>query len=158
MHVVAGQPDREAERTAFFYGVFLQMLDDLQDIGSDLEAGHETLFTRAARSGELDGLTRRLAQFIERVMALQVAVPGSAAASCTEVIRRNCLTLLVGVVAREPRRFGRDLRRDVERQWPLRLRAMSRLLRRAQRVLARTRAQIQERHGTDSVLQLLLNP
>jgi hypothetical protein len=158
MHVIAGQPDREAERTAFFYGVFLQMLDDLQDIGSDLEAGHETLFTRAARSGGLDALTRRLAQFIDRVVALHAVVPGTAPASCSEVIRRNCLTLLVGVVAREPQRFGRDLRQEIERQWPIRLGAMRRLLRRAQHHLARTSTQLQERHGTDSVLELLSKP
>ena len=130
VYVIAGAPDPASEELAFLYGVFLQMLDDLQDIGPDLEAGHETLFTRAARIGELDSLTRRLAQFIERVMAPHIAHSSRAMSACAEVIRRNCLTLIVGVIARSPRWFGWQLRREVERQWPFGLRGTRRLLRR----------------------------
>ena len=68
LHLVLGRPTRREERFAFGYGVFLQLLDDLQDVEQDLAAGHETLFTRAARQGTLDAPTARLAAFIDRVL------------------------------------------------------------------------------------------
>jgi hypothetical protein len=156
MYVVAGMPSVAAERMAFFYGVSLQMLDDLQDIATDLEAGHDTLFTRAAHTGGLDALTRRLAHFIDRVLELHVPPSTRAAASCAEVIRRNCLMLLAGVVARNPHWFGRNLRREIERQWPVTFGATRRLLRRTQHQLARIRTRTREQYGTESVLDVLL--
>ena len=56
------------ERFAFGYGVFLQLLDDLQDVTIDLAAEHHTLFTLAARRGTLDDLTARLLDFIDIVL------------------------------------------------------------------------------------------
>jgi hypothetical protein len=52
LHLVAGRATPAEARFAFCYGaVFLQLLDDLQDVASDLRAGHQTLATRAARRG-----------------------------------------------------------------------------------------------------------
>ncbi len=97
LHLVAPLRDPAHERFAFGFGVFLQLLDDLQDVDEDLAAGHETLFTRAARRGVLDEPTARLARFIDRT--LDGAFPGAAHAERVDLVRRNCRALLVGSVA-----------------------------------------------------------
>jgi hypothetical protein len=142
LHLVSRVTAPIEERFAFGYGVFLQLLDDLQDVQSDLEAGHETLFTRAARQGPLDEITARLARFIDTVLADAAPFGGLEFGDRRDLIRRNCLTLLVGSVAEHRKRFSRAFRRDLERQWPLAFRAQRRLRRRAIRRWSAARSKV----------------
>jgi hypothetical protein len=144
------------ERFAFGYGVFLQLLDDLQDVTTDLGAGHQTLFTDAAGQGRLDELTMRLARFIDVVLDANHAFAGTRTDDCIDLIRRNCRALLVGVIAEQPNLFSRAFRRSVERQWPLGFGAMRRLKRRAQRRFQATAQCLQAQRGVSSPLDLLL--
>jgi len=131
LYLVAGRASAGEERFGFGYGVALQLLDDLQDVESDLAAGHQTLFTRAARRGALDAPASRLARFIDRVLDGEDCLARPELADRQDLIRRNCRTLLVGAVAEQPRRFSRRFRRAVARRWPFAFRAMRRLHRRA---------------------------
>jgi hypothetical protein len=131
LHLVTGRPSRREERFAFGYGVFLQLLDDLQDVEQDLAAGHETLFTRAARRGALDQPVARLAAFIDRVLDGHGLFAGPEFEDRKDLVRRNCRALLVGSVAEHERRFTRGFRRGLQRQWPLSFGACRRLRRRA---------------------------
>jgi len=131
LHLVADVVLPLEERFAFGYGVCLQLLDDLQDVEADLAAEHETLFTRAARRGPLDEPTARLAHFLDTVLLRNGRFDGPSFTDRIDLIRRNCLTLLVGSVAENPTRFTRRFRRDLERRWPVSLRSHRRLRRRA---------------------------
>jgi hypothetical protein len=133
LHLVCGRASAAEESFAFGYGVFLQLLDDLQDVQPDLDAGHETLFTRAARGGALDEPAARLARFVDRVLDGAKPIAGPSKEDRKDLVRRNCRALLVGAVSEQPGRFTRRFRRAIERQWPLSLRAMRRLRGRAER-------------------------
>jgi hypothetical protein len=62
--LVRGALDADESEFAFFWGVMLQLGDDLQDVEEDLERGSDTLFTRAARAGTpLDALAEQLLNF-----------------------------------------------------------------------------------------------
>jgi hypothetical protein len=143
LHLVNTSPSADEERFAFGYGVFLQLLDDLQDVEDDLAHGHETLFTRSARKGPLDEPSARLARFIDRT--LDGAFGDTAFAERLDLIRRNCRALLVGSVALQPARFSRRFRRALESRWPVSFRAHRRLRGRAldlfQRASDRARAE-----------------
>jgi len=156
LHLVTGRASAAEERFAFGFGVCLQLLDDLQDVVPDLGAGHQTLFTRAAGLGPLDEPTARLARFIEDVVEGADAVAGPAYADRRDLIRRNCLTLLVGAVAEQPARFTRRFRRAIERQWPLSLRAMRRLRRRAEARAGAASSSLRRRAGASSLLDLAI--
>ena len=156
LYLVAGRPSAEEERFAFGYGVFLQLLDDLQDVGPDLEAGHQTVFTRAARRGPLDEPTGRLARYIERVLDGEANLAGPELAERKDLIRRNCQTLLVGAVADQQARFTRRFRRRLEGMWPLSLRALRRLRRRAESRFERAAEALRRRAGVPSLLDLAL--
>jgi hypothetical protein len=131
LYLVTDVPQPLEERFAFGYGVFLQLLDDLQDIEADVEAGHETLFTRAARRGPLDEVAGRLACFIDTVLLRNGRFEGPLFTDRVDLIRRNCQALLVGSVAEQPNRFSRRFRRHLTRQWPVSFRGYRRLRRRA---------------------------
>jgi len=154
LYLVTGHATPSLERFAFGYGVFLQLLDDLQDVATDANAGHQTLFTRAAQRGPLDAATARLSRFIDRVLdgAGILAVPG--AADRKDLVRRSCQNLLVGAIADQPRRFTRGFRRTVERQWPFSLAAVRRLRRRGERRFTAAANRLQARHGAASLLDL----
>ena len=132
LHLVAPVVESDDERFAFGYGVFLQLLDDLQDVEVDAAARHQTLFTRAAGRGPLDEPTARLARFIDRVLA-ERPFDGCDGADRIDLIRRNCLALLVGSVAEHPQRFSRPFRGHLATHWPVSFRAQRRLRRRALR-------------------------
>jgi hypothetical protein len=154
LYLVAGDATPSLERFAFGYGVFLQLLDDLQDVATDRAAGHQTLFTRAAQRGPLDEATARLARFIDRVLDDAEILAGPGAADRKDLVRRSCQNLLVGAIADQPRRFTRGLRRSVERQWPFSLAAIRRLRRRAERRFTRAASRLRARRGAASLLDL----
>ena len=155
LYVIAGRATPAQERFAFGYGVFLQFLDDLQDVERDSAAGHETLFTRAARRGPLDGPTSRLARFIDRILD-EEPFEANGLADHKDLIRRNCITLLVGAVAEQPGCFTRGFRRRLSSQWPFSPRAMRRLRRRAVRRYGEASSVLERRTGATSVLDRLL--
>jgi hypothetical protein len=130
LYLVAPAPAPQEEQFAFGYGVFLQLLDDLQDVEVDLTAGHETLFTRAAQIGPIDTPAARLAHFIDEVIAASSGFQGPEFADRLDLIRRNCHALLVGSISEQPRRFSRRFRRHLARRWPISFRACRRLRRR----------------------------
>jgi hypothetical protein len=156
LYLVSGRPGVAEERFAFGYGVFLQLLDDLQDVGSDLAAGHQSLFTRAALRGRLDEPTARLVRFIDRVLDDAPLLTSPRYAERKDLVRRNCRTLLCGAVAEQERRFSRGFRRALEGRWPFSFRAMRRLRRRAERRFEGTAEQVRRRTGVPSLLDLAL--
>jgi hypothetical protein len=155
LYLVAGSPEEPDRRFAFGYGVFLQLLDDLQDVEADLAAGHQTLFTRAAERGRLDEPAARLARFVDRVLDSE-PLADAAAAERRDLVRRNCRTLLVSAVAAQPHRFSRPFRSALERQWPFTLGAMRRLRARAERRFARPLASLRDPERAGAILDQAL--
>ncbi len=103
----------------FGYGVFLQFIDDLQDVGEDLRNGHQTLFTVGASRGSLDMMANRLQWFIEKV--LTAFNPSSHHRSCalTQLVRRSCHVLVTESIAQCPGLYTDDYSRIVERRSPM---------------------------------------
>ena len=156
LYLVVGAATPAEEHFAFGYGVFLQLLDDLQDVEADTAAGHQTLFTLAAREGTLDNLTARLVAFIDVVLDQQRSQNSPRTLDCLDLIRRNCHSMLAGVIAENPGMFGRRFRRSIERQWPLSFRAMRRLRTHARQRFEKTARRLQAQRGVSSPLELIL--
>jgi hypothetical protein len=156
LYLIVGEATEEQERFAFGYGVFLQLLDDLQDVTIDRAAGHHTLFTLAAEAGAVDSLTAKLLNFIDVVLDRERVGASAETGDCLDLIRRNCHCMLAAVMSGQPALFSRSFRRSVERQWPLSFRAMRRLRRRAQTRFQSTSQRLQERRGVSSPLDLIV--
>ena len=112
--------DSEAD-FIFGYGVFLQLLDDLQDVVGDTECQHATLFTETSRRNEyLDGLTSRLYHFIQSVLQGTSCFAPPESVVMQELIRRNCGLLMLQAIARHQRLFSRGFVSQIEPYSPLR--------------------------------------
>ena len=152
-YLAAGRLEPAEADFCFGYGVFLQLLDDLQDARADRRAGHATLFSTAALP--LDRLAGRLYRFMHRVFDESDRFGGDRFAARRDLILRNCSTLLVGAVAEEPQLFSRPFRRALERRWPLSFGALRRLRRHADRKLRQAAAEMRRRRGVESLFDLL---
>jgi hypothetical protein len=154
-YLVQGNLSAEEQELCFGYGVFLQLLDDLQDVRADREAGHATLFTIAAGEGALDHLAGRLHRFMERVLEGSSRIAGPAYADRRDLVLRSCTFLLVGSIARHRRLFSGSFLRTVEKRWPFDLASMTRLHRTAARRLRGVGRELARRSGPRSLLELL---
>lgn len=144
-YLVAGEPQPEEVDFFFGYGVFLQLLDDLQDARADREAGHRTLFSTAADRVPLDRLTSQLSNYMRGVLERTPLFEAPEYADRLDLIRRNCTFLLVGAVAENEELFSAPFRQKLEERWPFSLAATRRLRRlttkRFEKVGRRLRAQ-----------------
>jgi len=105
---------------AFGYGVFLQFIDDLQDVDEDLRNGHQTLFTLVAAKGALDGIANRLYRFLNQVLASSDLDSLHRSTPLTELVSQSCRCLILESIARNSKLFSNNYVRAVERYSPLR--------------------------------------
>lgn len=90
---------------AFFWGVLLQLGDDLQDIDEDLRRGSDTLFTRVARAGlPLDSLVEQLLNLSEAAAARMDALPLAPALN-KNLLRMSGRSLVLMAIAQAHTRF-----------------------------------------------------
>jgi hypothetical protein len=117
--VRGGLTAQEAEFT-FAWGVLLQLGDDLQDVGEDLQRGSLTPFTRAVRGGMLlDGLVAQLLNFSDLVSARLDALP-QGDAFFKDLLRMSWRSLILMAVARYPEFFSAEFAADLEGYSPFR--------------------------------------
>ncbi len=154
-YLVAGDLSPAEAELCFGYGVFLQLIDDLQDVVEDRQAGHATIFSLCAGHWPLDRLASRLFWLIERVIEGAPRFGGPRFLQQRDLIRRNCTFLLVGSVAENARLFSRGFLSALESQWPFDFGSMRRLRRRAAKRYRRAAASLRRRYQADSPLDLL---
>jgi hypothetical protein len=152
--LVAGTLRPAEAEFAFGYGVFLQLLDDLQDARRDRDAGHMTVFSQAAGRWPLDRLASRLWRLIGRLTDEPTRFAGPQYHDRRDLIRRNCTLLLVGAVAEHADLFTPPFVAALERRWPIDFTALRRLRRTASKRYARTRERLRRR-GIGGVLDLV---
>ncbi len=104
---------------AFGYGVFLQFIDDLQDVGSDLAHGHQTLFSLSATGG-LDGMANRLLRFIESVLLRCNLPPTGRVDTLTDLVTRSCRSLVLESIALNPTFYSNGYLEKIESFSPIR--------------------------------------
>jgi hypothetical protein len=153
--LVAGALQPDEIEFAFGYGVFLQLLDDLQDVQADAEAGHATLFSQAAGRWPLDGLAARLYAFIARVVDGSPRFRAARHDAVRDLIRRNCTLLLVGAVAEHADLFSSGFVAALEECWPVDFAALRRLRRRAARRYAQTAGRLCRARGVRELIELV---
>lgn len=105
---------------AFAWGVLLQLGDDLQDLAEDQRRGSVTLFTRAAARGiPLDGLTRQLLRFSDRVAARMEQLPHGTP-TFRGLLRMAWRSLILCAVAYSHNYFSKQFLAEAENISPFR--------------------------------------
>ena len=153
--LVAGALQPGEADFAFGYGVFLQLLDDLQDVQADCDAGHMTLFSQPAGRWPLDRLASRLHRFIGRVVDEAPRFAAPCYRDRLDLVRRNCTLLLVGAVAENAGLFSRPFAKALEERWPVDFGALRGLRRTAAKRYARTFDRLRRKRGVAGLLELV---
>ena len=93
--------DASEQAFAFFYGSFLQLVDDLQDAREDRSSGHQTLFSTVPDQGPLDAPIRQLMAFIAAVNQPQ-AIDSDRQRWLKRVIAACSHLMILDVLGRDP--------------------------------------------------------
>ncbi len=112
---------------AFGYGVFLQFIDDLQDVKEDFAGGSESLFTIAANEGKLDSFTNRLLWYLREVLFSASPLHGPRADGLTELILQGSVGLILESIARNPEMFSEEYVKTSEHFSPLKFEAIRKM-------------------------------
>jgi hypothetical protein len=102
----------------FGHGVFAQLLDDLEDIQQDCEAGRLTIYSQAAGHWPLDALTNRTFHFgrkvLERLDCFGIGEP------VKDLIRSGATSILIETASRAERFYTPAYLRELETHSPFR--------------------------------------
>lgn len=102
-YLVAGDLTSQQQEFVFFYGTFTQLVDDLEDVEKDLDAGLMTIYSLTARHWPLDRLTSRTFQYGLKFLDCLDGFEGDYLAPLKEVIRLglyHVLSLSAGSLSR----------------------------------------------------------
>ncbi len=119
-YLVNGNLSSEDAEFLFGYGVFLQVIDDLQDFQEDLRNNQVTLVVNAAECEFLDGITNRLFSFIGQVLALGSRSRFHEHGGLGELIDRSCCVMILEAVARNYHHYSPRYIRLMEQYSPVR--------------------------------------
>jgi hypothetical protein len=146
--LVRGWVTADEAEFMFAYGVVLQLMDDVQDLRDDLSHGHMTIFTRQAKLGALDGLTRQLWAFTRRVL-------GTRSGSIMGLIQNNLRFLLLQAVARSREYFTPAFVSELEDSSPVRFCYLARQEKTLSGRYSEVLASIRRKRRLDSVFEIL---
>ncbi len=116
VYLALGRPTEAEARFGFYWGVVLQLADDLQDVAEDRRDGVRTVFTEAAARGTLDALTSRALWFAGRVMGML----GGEDSAVRQVIRRSSVSVFVEAAGQLAACYSPEYLADLERHSPFR--------------------------------------
>ncbi len=154
-YLVTGTLKRDEADFCFGFGVLLQLLDDLQDLRSDLECEHWTIFSQCARDSRLDGVTSRLHRFMDRVLQSARCFSAPRGDLFRELIRRNCAFLLLRALAENQEFYSDGYINTMEAYSPLRFAYLRERSRTVQQRYVRVKKALAERKKLDSIFDVL---
>jgi hypothetical protein len=132
-YLVAGDLTSEQRKFMFGYGCFTQLMDDIEDIQSDLTGGIATIFSQSAGSWALDGMTNRLFHFGEAVFRQMDQFPGKDAQNLRELVWICIQPALIGSLITSHKYYNPGYLRDLQLHFPFHFRTMDKLQKKLRR-------------------------
>ncbi len=117
-YLVAGELNDEERLFMFSYGVFTQLIDDLEDTRQDAANHTDTVFSRLAGRSPLDAPTNRLFHFGNRVFQSVNYFQGEQVATLKEMIWKCIDPLLIDFASQMPRYYSRNYLQQLENHFP----------------------------------------
>lgn len=116
-YLLLGELTLAQQEFMFHYGVFTQLMDDLEDARQDLQDGIMTIFSQTACAWPLDAITNRTFHVGNQLLAALESFAGPGIEPLKELFR-FCLTpLLIGEVGTCEQLYTRPYRRELERHF-----------------------------------------
>lgn len=132
-YLVAGELNSAERLFMFSYGVFTQLIDDLEDTRQDAANHTATVFSQLAGHAPLDDLTNRLFHFGNRVFQSVNYFQGTQVATLKEMIWKCIDPLLMDFASQMPRYYSRKYLTKLEKHFPFSFRDLKRQRRRLEK-------------------------
>jgi len=117
-YLVCGWLNEAQRRFTYGHGIFAQLLDDLEDIEPDTQAGRLTVYSQPGGHWTLDALANRTFHFGRQVLRRLDCFDVDE--SLRELIRRGADLLLIDTIGRTDRYYSADFMRELEAHSPFR--------------------------------------
>jgi hypothetical protein len=101
---------------AFGWGVFLQLVDDLQDLAEDASSGIVTPFSQSVGQVQFNHLTNRLIRFGDAILTRLDGFRGKQLAPLKHLIRDSAITLIISAAGAARDFYTSDCVADLERR------------------------------------------
>lgn len=123
-YLVAGELSQPQREFTYGYGCFTQLMDDIEDIKGDGEAGIITLFTKAARDEKLDETTNRLFNFGDRFIRQMEQFTSPDALVLRELVWTCTHIALIGSMVASAEYYTQDYLKILQTHYPYPFRAL----------------------------------
>jgi hypothetical protein len=117
-YLVAGNLSRKQEQALYGYCIYLQLLDDIQDIKEDKQANTATLFSGADKS-VLPLLVHKTIHFGRQALKEMQCFPGIKNKDFLNLMNRSIVTMLIESVGLNPNYYSEDYLNCIEKYSPL---------------------------------------
>jgi len=118
-YLVAGDMPPVLERFCYGFGVYLQLLDDMQDVKEDSEAGQQTLFSAQYEKKTRDAVAARTFHFGQRVFELLDSFEGYKVPVYKSLIKKSVETMLLETILLSGSCFSPGFIKKTEHYSPL---------------------------------------
>ncbi len=119
-YLVAGRLSAGQERALFGYGVYLQLLDDIQDINEDAAGNTKTLFACRKERVTLESFLYKTIHFGRAAMEELRCFEGTEMDSMLGLMNRSIESMIIESVGLNPEAFPVKCLQQLERHSPLR--------------------------------------
>jgi hypothetical protein len=119
-YLVAGNLTPEQRDFVFFYGVYTQMVDDLEDLDEDRRRGINTIFSQTAGRWPLDGVTSRMFHFGREALAALDGFDGADVDPLKEMMGICFTPMLIDSASTAGRFYSRPYLRKLQLHFPFR--------------------------------------
>lgn len=113
-YLIKGTLTPEQEHFMYGFGVFLQFVDDLQDVTSDLEEGVSTLFTVSAQNGVLESYWLKSIEFGRSICHDLDCFPGPDRGTFADLMDKSTRFMLVESVAKNSQYYSDEFKTEIE--------------------------------------------
>ncbi len=147
-YLVAGSVTPQQAEFMFNYGAFTQLMDDLEDVQIDAEAGLMTVFSQTGNAWRLDAVTNRALDFGHRVFQSIQYFTAPDTQPLKDLLLDCIDPLMVDTVGRAKRYYSKEYLREIEKRLPFRFAPLAK----QRQKLARQRLSLA------SILQIIEQP
>ncbi len=119
-YLVAGRLTARQERALFGYGIYLQLLDDIQDVKEDTGAHTKTLFSCLNGTPDLGNFVNRTIHFGRAAMEELRCFGGAEMDTMLRLMNRSIETMIIESVGLNPQFYSEKYLQNLEKHSPLR--------------------------------------
>lgn len=125
--LAAGELDETEMGIIFNFGAFAQLMDDQEDMESDLRKNALTIFTEAARAGKADLVMRRLFCFAHQVLRGMDSFDNERVRPLKQMSMKGIDLLMIDGILRMEKYYSRSFLTELETHFPVNFKFMKRV-------------------------------